>query len=135
MKTAATLFVVIASAISLLSLSGPVFAHHGTNISYDHNKPMTLKGTVTEFVWKNPHSQLYFDVKDASGNIVHWAGELNSPGVLTGQGWNRKMFVPGDEITVSVFPSKAGAAVGVVDRSKPIFANGKEVVAAGRNVD
>jgi Family of unknown function (DUF6152) len=135
MKTTGMLFAIVASVVGLLTLSGSMFAHHGTNISYDHNKPMTLKGTVTEFVWKNPHSQLYFDVKDEKGGIVHWAGELNSPGVLSGQGWNRKMFVPGDEITVSVFPSKAGAAVGVVDRSKPIFANGKEVVPAGRNVD
>ena len=135
MKSTGLLFAISAFVLGLLTLAAPMFAHHGTNISYDHNKPMTLKGTVTEFVWKNPHSQLYFDVKDASGNLVHWAGELNSPGVLTNQGWNRKMFVPGDEITVSVFPSKAGAAVGVIDRSKPIFANGKEVVAAGRNVD
>jgi hypothetical protein len=135
MKITRTFFALFAFGLGLLTVSGSVFAHHGTNISYDHNKPMTLKGTVTEFVWKNPHSQLYFDVKDESGNIVHWAGELNSPGVLTGQGWNRKMFVPGDEITVSVFPSKAGAAVGVVDRSKPIYANGKEVVPDGRNVD
>jgi len=135
MKTTGLLFAVFAFVVGLLALSSPTFAHHGTNISYDHNKPMTLKGTVTEFVWKNPHSQLYFDVKDESGNITHWAGELNSPGVLSGQGWSRKMFMPGDEITLSVFPSKAGAAVGVVDRSKPIYANGKEVVAAGRNVD
>lgn len=135
MKTAGMLFAVIVFVLAIVTFSTPVFAHHGTNISYDHNKPMTLKGTVTEFVWKNPHSQLYFDVKDEKGNVVHWAGELNSPGVLTGQGWSRKMFVPGDEITVSVFPSKAGAAVGVVDRSKPIIANGKEVVPAGRNVD
>jgi hypothetical protein len=135
MKTTGMLFAVFAFVLGLLTLSAPIFAHHGTNISYDRNKPMTLKGTVTEFVWKNPHSQIYFDVKDASGNVVHWAGELNSPGVLSGQGWSRKMFVPGDEITLSVFPSKAGAAVGVVDRAKPIISNGKEVVAAGRNVD
>jgi hypothetical protein len=45
------------------------------------------------------------------------------------------MFVPGEEITLSVFPSKAGAAVGVIDRAKPIMANGQERVAAGRNVD
>jgi hypothetical protein len=122
-------------ALVLLAVSAPLFGHHGTNISYDHGKPTTLKGTVTEFVWKNPHAQLYFDVKDEAGNTVHWAGELNSPGVLSGQGWTRKMFVPGDEITLSVFPSKAGAPVGVVDRAKPITSNGKEVVPAGRNVD
>ena len=78
---------------------------------------------------------LHVNVKDPSGNVVHWAGELNSPGVLSGQGWTRKMFVPGDEVTLSVFPSKAGTPVGVVDRSKPIMSNGKEVVPAGRNVD
>jgi hypothetical protein len=135
MKTTGLLSAVFAFVLGLVTLSSPAFAHHGTNISYDHNKPMTLKGTVTEFVWKNPHCQLYFDVKDESGNIVHWAGELNSPGVLVNQGWNRKMFVPGEEITLSVFPSKAGAAVGVIDRAKPIMANGQERVAAGRNVD
>lgn len=133
MKTNVALLVFFAIAVAVVST--PVFGHHGTNISYDHSKPTTLKGTVTEFVWRNPHAQLYFDVKDESGNIVHWAGELNSPGVLTGQGWTRKMFVPGDEVTLNVFPSKAGTPVGVVDRSKPIISNGKEVVPAGRNVD
>jgi Family of unknown function (DUF6152) len=122
-------------AVVLLAVCAPLSGHHGTNISYDHSKPMTLKGTVTEFVWRNPHAQLYFDVKDEAGNVVHWAGELNSPGVLSGQGWTRKMFVPGDQVVLSVFPSKAGAPVGVVDRSKPISSNGKEVVPAGRNVD
>src|SRR5438105_6125408 len=112
-----------------------MITHHVPHYSTDHGKLMTLKGTVTEFVWKNPHAQLYFDVKDEAGNTIHWAGELNSPGVLSGQGWTRKMFVPGDAITLSVFPSKAGAPVGVVDRSKPITSNGKEVVPAGRNVD
>ncbi len=126
MKTNVALLVFFAIASAVVST--PVFGHHGTNISYDHSKPTTLKGTVTEFVWRNPHAQLYFDVKDESGNILHWAGELNSPGVLTGQGWTRKMFVPGDE-------AKAGTPVGVVDRSKPIMSNGKEVVPAGRNVD
>src|SRR6266850_1118235 len=65
--------------LGLLVLASPGLAHHGTNISYDHNKPTTLNGTVTEFVWSNPHCQLYFDVKDAGGKTTNWAGELNSP--------------------------------------------------------
>lgn len=120
----------------VLIFSAPVFAHHGTNISYDHSKPITLTGTLTEFVWANPHCQLYFDVKDAKGKITKWGGELNSPSVLGRQGWSKRQFKAGDEITVTLFPSKAGASVGVVDRTHPIMANGKIAVpAAERNVD
>ena len=122
--------------LGLLLFVSPVLAHHGTNISYDHSKPITLNGTVTEFVWSNPHCQLYFDVKGASGKVTGWAGELNSPSVLGREGWTKRHFKPGDQITITVFPSKAGTPVGVVDRTHPIIANGKEVVPANaRNVD
>ena len=106
-------------------LCGPLLAHHGTNISYDHDKPITLTGTITEFAWSNPHVQLYFDVKDASGKVVKWAGELNSPGVLARSGWSRRTFKAGDQVVLTVFPSKAGATVGVVDQSKGVILNGK----------
>jgi len=104
----------------------PLTAHHGTNVSYDHSRTVTLTGTVTEFVWQNPHTQIYFDVKDARGNIVHWAAEMNSPGVLSRQeGWTRKTLKAGDEITVTVFPSKAGTPVGVVNK---IVLKGKAIL-------
>ena len=62
-------------------LGAPLLAHHGTNISYDHDKPTTLKGVVTEFVWSNPHCQLYFDVKD--GLLLRRRHEVTTPlGVL-----------------------------------------------------
>lgn len=110
--------------------AAPVLAHHGTNISYDHNKPITLSGTVTEFVWANPHCQLYFDVKDANGKVTHWAVELNSVSVLGREGWTKRQFQPGDQITITVFPSKARTTVGVADRTHPILANGVERVKA-----
>jgi hypothetical protein len=120
----------------LFVLTASISAHHGTNVSYDRSKRITLTGTVTEFVWSNPHCQLYFDVKDANGNVTKWAGELNSPSVLGRQGWTRRHFKAGDVITLSVFPSRAGTPVGVVDRTHPILVDGKEVVAAiERNVD
>ena len=122
--------------LGLLLFVSPVLAHHGTNISYDHSKPITLNGTVTEFVWSNPHCQLYFDVKDANGKVTNWAGELNSPSVLGREGWTKRQFKPGEQITITLFPSKAGTPVGVVDRTHGILANGKErVPAAQRNVD
>src|SRR5438105_14489659 len=126
----------LGSALTLFAFAAPILAHHGTNISYDHDKPTTLKGIVTEFVWSNPHCQLYFDVKDANGKVINWGGELNSPSVLRREGWTRKEFMPGEQITVTVFPSKAGAAVGVVDRTHAIVVDGQERVKANtRNVD
>jgi len=55
---------------------------------------------------------------------------LNSPSVLGRQGWTKRQFKSGDQIKITVFPSKAGTPVGVVDRTHAILANGKEVVAA-----
>ena len=122
-------------AVGLFLLSMPLFAHHGTNISYDSSKPLTLTGTVTEFVFGNPHAQLYFDVKDSSGKVVHWGGELNSPGNLRRDGWTKTTFKPGDQIILTVHPSRAGTPIGVVDRSKPITVNGKELPGRTNSVD
>ncbi|PYS19572.1 MAG: hypothetical protein DMG11_31525, partial [Acidobacteria bacterium] len=56
-------------SLSLLFLCASAFAHHG-NSAYDEQARVTIKGTVTEFVWTNPHSQIYLDVKDKNGKIV-----------------------------------------------------------------
>jgi hypothetical protein len=127
--------VVLALAAGVLFLSVPLVAHHGTNISYDHDKPVTLKGTVTEFVFSNPHAQIYFDVKDDKGTTVHWGGELNSPSNLRRDGWTKDTMKPGDQLTLTVFPSKAGTTVGVVDRSKPVNINGKDLPGRTNSVD
>jgi hypothetical protein len=117
-----------------LMAGGSLAAHHGTGASYDASKEVTLTGVVTQFTWHNPHAQIYFDVKDESGNVVSWGAELNSPGVLSREGWTRSKFKPGDVITITLNPSKAGTPFGNTVRSKPILVGGKEVVAgrAGR---
>jgi hypothetical protein len=97
---------------TLLSLAAQ--AHHGTGASYDLTKQLTLKGSVTEFAWSNPHTQIYFDVKDDAGNVVHWAAEGGSPGVLAREGWSKHMMKAGDAITIIVSPGKTGAPVGVL---------------------
>ena len=56
--------------VSLFVISMSAFAHHGTQISYDMNKAIDVKGVVTKFTWLNPHSQLYFDVKDKDGKAI-----------------------------------------------------------------
>lgn len=94
-------------------------AHHGTNISYDRTKPVTLTGTVTEFRLANPHPQLYVDVKDDSGKVTNWGCEVAAnPYQLMLSGWTRQRSVnalkPGTTVTVTVAPSRAGTPVGVV---------------------
>ena len=118
----------IALSVSLaiaggLLLSTSVLAHHGSGISYDMSKTITLSGTVTEFVWSNPHCQVFFDVKDAKGNTVNWGGELGSPTVLRNAGYDRKVFKAGDKITVTGRPSKSDSTVMLP--VKVVFADGR----------
>jgi uncharacterized protein DUF6152 len=104
---------VSALMFSALIFSGPLFAHHG-NAAFDAGKKVTLKGTVTEWVWANPHCWLKFDVKDDSGNPVHWVAETNNAPDMIERGWSKHSFKPGDEITVTVEPVKNGNPVGRV---------------------
>src|SRR5215467_6940859 len=91
-QTSSRALVVTFVTIIGLLLSVSMFGHHGTGISYDQTRFVTVTGTVTEFAWKNPHSQLYLDVTDEKGNTVHYAIEMNSPGVMIRQGWTRRQF-------------------------------------------
>jgi len=111
-----------------------VAAHHGTG-TYDSTKSVTLGGTVTEFNFTNPHAALFFDVKDASGKLVNWAIEMNSPGVLRRAGWTKATFKAGDQITITVRPAKAGTPVGLINRAQGVVVNGKQVLSGDRTAN
>ena len=104
-------------------MSFPVLAHHGGSM-YDQLHPVTLKGTVTQFYWANPHCQIYMDVKDSQGKVVNWVVETLAPAVMKRAGWSSHLLHPGDEITLTVVPSKNGTPVGMV--RKLVLANGEE---------
>jgi hypothetical protein len=105
--------VVLALAVGGLMASAPLAAHHG-NAAFDVGKRVTLKGTVTEWVWANPHCWLKFDVKDDKGNVVHWVAETNNLADMIERGWSMRSFKPGDEVTVTVEPVKNGNPAGRV---------------------
>jgi uncharacterized protein DUF6152 len=109
------------AGVGLLIVVVPVFAHHG-NSGLDPTKKVTLKGTVTEWVWANPHCWLKFDVKDDQGNVVHWVAEENAPSTLVNFGFTRQTFKPGDEVAVTMIVAKNGAASG---RANQVVLNGK----------
>jgi hypothetical protein len=104
---------IVLPVAALLMICAPAFAHHGTGTSYDATKIVTITGVVDEFIWANPHSQLFVNVTDDKGNVVRWGVEMNSPGVLARGGWTRRKLKPGDKVTVTVHPSLAGTPVGV----------------------
>jgi hypothetical protein len=114
--------VFLATTIGFLIVSLSTFAHHG-NAAYDEKNPVTLKGTVTEFVWANPHTQIYFNVKNDKGNVEHWACESLSPGKLVRAGWTKDAVKPGEEITITLSPAKNGVPIGFLH--KLLLADGK----------
>ena len=102
----------VALVMGFVITCGPAFAHHGSALSYQMDKEVTVKGVVTNFRWANPHAQLYLDQTEANGNVIHWALEMNSPGVLIRDGWSKATLKPGDAITVTLNPSRSGDPVG-----------------------
>jgi len=91
--------------------SATLAAHHG-NASFDTSKQVTLKGTVTEWIWANPHCFLKIDAMDDTGGVRTWALETQNPIGMTQRGWSRKSFNVGDQVTVVLEAVKNGAPIG-----------------------
>ena len=117
----------VIAATAVLLVSVPLAAHHGA-AALDTGKEITLRGTVTEWIWSNPHCFLKFDAKDDSGSVRNWAVETQNPTSMTQRGWSRSSFKVGDEVTVIVEPVKNGQPVGRILTA--ILANGQKLVAA-----
>jgi hypothetical protein len=97
-------------AMGVIAVGKSVGAHHGS-ASFDPDKELTLKGTVTEWLWANPHCFLKIDVKDDTGTVRNWSIELGNPTDISTRGFRRTIFKAGDEVTVVVQPVKGGAPV------------------------
>jgi uncharacterized protein DUF6152 len=117
-------------AAGLLLVSGPVLAHHGRS-NYDVTSPATVKGTVTDFEWVNPHALIHFDVTGENGNVEKWIAETNSPNTLSRQGWSRNTVKIGDQITLFGHRVKGGG--NYINFSKITFADGRVLSPAIQN--
>ena len=93
----------------VLMVGVPGFAHHGTGVAYETDKEVTMKGTVVEWIWANPHCGVLFDVTDDKGNVVHWGGEMGNPHQMSGAGLSKDTFKPGDTFTITGHPARSGA--------------------------
>ena len=99
---------VIAAAAFAIQLQ----AHHSFAM-FDHEKKITMSGTLKEFEWTNPHCWLHVSVVDAAtGKTAEWSFEMGSIGQIAQQGWKVDSIKPGDKITVEAYPMKDGSRGG-----------------------
>jgi hypothetical protein len=98
-------------ALVLLAASVPLLAHHGA-AQFDVGKKVTVKGTVVEWFWANPHCFLRFDAAGDDGQVVRWAVETQSGPNIVPQGFTKQTFKVGDEVTVTLEPVKNGRPLG-----------------------
>ncbi len=113
--------------VLVLMTGASVAGHHGTGISYDLTAPLaTIKGTVTEFAWRNPHVSIFIDVKDDQGKVVSYALEHNNVNSLATLGYHRNTLKPGQDVTAVFHPSRSGAPVGLT--VKIVLPDGKEIL-------
>ena len=118
------LLALFAGFVVLLTVPGPVFAHHGTS-AYDTTKLTTVKGTVKDFQFNNPHVIISVETTDDKGKVEMWTSEANSPNVLTRHGWDRDIIKKGDQITVIGYRPKNGAKT--LRLQKVVLSNGQEL--------
>jgi hypothetical protein len=102
MKTTLALILTV-SAVAVTGLS----AHH-SHAMFDTSREVTITGTVSNFVYRNPHVFLYVDVKGDNGQVQEWAVEMSNISNMERRGIFRSTFKSGDTVTVKINPLRDG---------------------------
>jgi hypothetical protein len=118
------------SALLILAVSvvAPLSAHHSWPI--DNSKLVTVKGTVMDFAWENPHPMIALEVKTDDGKIEKWS--VGGPAItrMEANGWKKDTVKPGDVITGIGYQFADGQKILRLERI--VFADGKEMRLYGR---
>ncbi len=93
--------------VSFLLIAGIAFAHH-SGVMFDRDKEVSLKGTVQEFVFTNPHVSIRISVVDSNGVSKDWSFEAASTQALVRSGWRKSTLKVGDTVTIIGHPLKDG---------------------------
>jgi Family of unknown function (DUF6152) len=106
----------------------PVSAHHSWPI--DNTKLVTVKGTVMEFAWENPHPMITLEVRTDDGKVEKWS--VGGPAItrMEAIGWTKSTVKPGDVITGIGYQFTDGQKIIRLERI--VFADGKEMRLYGR---
>ena len=116
-------FIVLALAASVM----PISAHHAWPVS--NSKLVTVKGTVVEFMWGNPHPMITLDVDTPDGRKEKW--QVGGPAIIRmeANGWTKTTVKPGDVITGIGYQYANGEKI--VKLERVILADGKVIPVYG----
>jgi hypothetical protein len=89
----------------------PAEAHHAPAV-FDQSRTIVIDGTVTEFVWSNPHSWIHMNVAGDDGTVTDWVIEMNPPTYLIRAGWKSSTLQPGDKVSVVANPLRTDEPAG-----------------------
>jgi hypothetical protein len=123
-----TLHILSFVALALLRAAVPLSAHHSWPVSRD--KLVTVRGTVTEIMWGNPHPMFTLDVKGDDGRIEKWRVGGSAISRMEGRGWTKATVKPGDVITGIGYQFADGQKI--VRLEKVVLPNGQEISVYGR---
>jgi hypothetical protein len=84
-------------------MTAAVRAHHSFAAEFDGAKIQTIKGSLVEFQWMNPHAYLIVDVTDGAGKSVRWGVQSRNLSILKRQGLSKQTFKPGEVLTIELY--------------------------------
>jgi hypothetical protein len=114
--------------VFLLTVSSPAFAHHAWH-GYDMANVTSVKGTVTQFDWGNPHVWISFEMKDDKGKVEKWSAGGPSPSRMANTGWDKDTLKPGDQITAVGHRIEDGTYS--LRLEKVVLSDGRELICYG----
>jgi DNA/RNA endonuclease YhcR with UshA esterase domain len=91
---------------TVLAVGGRAYAHHSFAATYFVDQEVTVEGTLTQFLYRNPHSFVKVEAKDDQGNVVTWSVEWGGGAQLTQEHVTRDTLKPGDHVIVTGNPGR-----------------------------
>jgi hypothetical protein len=112
-------------AVALALFAVRASAHHSFAAEFDADKPVTVKGVITQVRIENPHSWFFLDATGADGKVEKWAFEATTPSSLVRSGFKPGTVKPGDEVTIKGFHARDPKATAGAAREL-VMADGRE---------
>ena len=114
--------------LALVSGAVPLSAHHSWPLSY--SQLVTVKGTVREFAWENPHPMITLEVRTDDGKVEKWL--VGGPAInrMEANGWTKTTVKAGDMITGTGYQFADGQKI--IRLERVVLADGKELRLYGR---
>ncbi len=81
------------------------FAHH-SGAMFDLASTVNIEGTVSRYVWANPHVYVHVEARDNSGQLVEWQIEADPTPLMTRNGWTATTLAPGDPVSLLANPDR-----------------------------